>query len=157
MRDTLIYDRTASNVSTLKKLSKIRYQDMTDQQKQEWTDNLKGCYLYTDLNRVEEAVAHIAEKLAFHGFNISLQPTKTWTVDDIPTNSDMVRYISNIQTIRVVNIFPNSTPQAPTSTKIGWQEANNIEKILYDVDTILENIKQAYRYSGEIISGGDGQ
>lgn len=127
---------------------------MTSTQKQLWKDNLKGCYLYTDLNRVEAAVAYIAEQMALREFNVTLRPIKTWTINDVPTKSDMERFIANIQAIRRVNIFSSSTPQAPTSTKIGWREANNIEKILYDAGTNLENIERAYRFSGEIISGG---
>ena len=62
------------------------------------TDALLGAYNHTDLNRVEAAVARIANRL---GFTLS---TKTnWTKHDIMTIEDFEgRYIKNINTVCAV-------------------------------------------------------
>lgn len=86
----------------------------------------KGAYNYSDLNRVERAVAEISD-LAGLGLI-----TKTdWKMWDIPTESDMNRYINNI--LVVYRSIPEKTnvPLPPaTMNNITYIEANNIEIIL---------------------------
>jgi hypothetical protein len=154
MLENLIYDRTSSNVQTLNELKHLRYQDMTDVQKQAWIDNLKGCYRYTDLNRVEQAVAYLGNFIVDRGFNITLQPTKTWTKYDYPTQSDMKRYLANIKAIRDLNLVLKDTPLAPTNVNIDYVDANAIEKILHDVEKVLIGIVDTYTYCGEMYCGG---
>lgn len=83
----------------------------------------KGAYNYSDLNRVERAVEEISERM---GLGLT---TKTyWAMWDIPTASDMTRYINNIKTIaRAIG----STIVLPDSmNKLTYETANDIEKIL---------------------------
>lgn len=86
----------------------------------------KGAYNYSDLNRVERAVAEISDLM---GLNLV---TKTdWGVWDVPTESEMGRYIRNIEAIH--NLLPDddNTPPVPTSmSKLTFEGANNIELIL---------------------------
>lgn len=83
----------------------------------------KGAYNYSDLNRVERAVAEISDMV---GLNLSTKTT--WTMWDIPKASDMVRYLSNVESIRrhfSIDI------QAPSSmSNLTYVGANNIELIL---------------------------
>lgn len=154
--DNLIYDRTIDNVQTIKDLSKIRYQDMTTEQRQSWIDNIKkGCYTYVDLNRVEDAVAYLDDRLKKSGISCDIELGKTWLKDDIPTIQDMQRYINNIINIRKLNIVLDTTPPSPERVNIDYIEANNIERILHDVDLMLVELTQQYLYSGEFYSGGD--
>ena len=86
----------------------------------------KGAYNYSDLNRVERAVAEISDRAG-----LGLTTKTDWKMWDIPTASQMNRYIGNINTIR--NIIPEdvSVPVAPTSmSNLTYNEANNIELIL---------------------------
>ena len=85
----------------------------------------KGAYNYSDLNRVERAVAEISD-LAGLGLT-----TKTdWKMWDIPTASDMSRYLANIASIRAL-VADDTVPIAPASmNNLTYSEANNIELIL---------------------------
>ena len=154
MLENMIFDRTQQNVDKLKELSKLRYQDMTDEQKQAWVDNLKGCLRYTDLNRVEEGIVLVGEKIKQAGFSVSLLPKKEWTKDDIPKSSDIERMLTNIGRIRDIGIYMTHTPEAPTDVRLDWSKANDIERILYDVELMLVPKTETYIYCGEIISGG---
>lgn len=86
----------------------------------------KGAYNYSDLNRVERAVAEIAD---LAGLNLE---TKTdWGVWDIPKVSDMNRYLGNIEAIR--QLIPTEVVAPPTPITMNnftYNEANNIELIL---------------------------
>ena len=83
----------------------------------------KGAYNYSDLNRVERAVAEFSRK---HGDNLT---TKTdWTMWDIPKAADMERFLSNIKSIR--DTIRSSITLPDTMNGLTYTNANNIEKIL---------------------------
>ena len=83
----------------------------------------KGAYNYSDLNRVERAVAEISDRA---GLNLI---TKTdWTMWDIPKVDDMSRYLGNIATIR--NHFAIQTSIPASMNNLTYEQANNIELIL---------------------------
>ena len=86
----------------------------------------KGAYNYSDLNRVERSVAELSDKA---GLNLV---TKTdWGMWDIPTESDMRRYLSNIAEIRLRLTDGINVPLTPTTmNNFTYNEANNIELIL---------------------------
>lgn len=86
----------------------------------------KGAYNYSDLNRVERAVAEISD---LAGLNlITKQDWKMW---DIPSVSDMSRYLGNIMAIRALIADNENVPAAPTSmSNLTYNDANNIELIL---------------------------
>lgn len=108
-------------------------------------DTTKGAYNYSDLNRVERA----AERLSIlHGLNLD---TKTdWSAWDIPTQSDMSRYLLNIRKIRQACMNPNTVAPAPESmNNLTYNDANNIEKILIAAH---ENSDRIYRM-GELFAG----
>lgn len=84
----------------------------------------KGAYNYSDLNRVERAVTEIADRA---GLNLT---TKTnWTMWDVPTEADMIRYLGNISSIKTH--FGINNIGVPTSmSNLDYAGANNIELIL---------------------------
>lgn len=86
----------------------------------------KGAYNYSDLNRVERAVAEISDRA---GLNLI---TKTdWGMWDIPKESDMRRYLENIEAIRQLILNDTEVPPTPTTmNNFTYNEANNIEVIL---------------------------
>lgn len=87
------------------------------------TDATKGAYNYSDLNRVERAVAEISD---IKGVGLI---TKTdWTMWDIPTDSDMNRYLSNIKILRDLFGIEFSLPDSMAN--MTYETANNIEKII---------------------------
>lgn len=121
--------------------------------------NKKGIYSYTDLNRVEEAVKDIAEKITDLGFALTLQTKTDWeppgnfSVSAWPVESQMLRYLRNVGEIK--RIFLIETPLPDSMEKLDWNGANNIESVLMTAFGRIEGIKQSYRYSGEIFAGED--
>ena len=86
----------------------------------------KGAYNYSDLNRVERAVAEISDRMS-----LGLVTKTDWTMWDIPTSLDMSRYLENVAVIR--SHFANviNMPEAPTTmNNFTYEHANNIELIL---------------------------
>ena len=98
-------------------------------------------YDYRDYNRVGAAVAYVAGLLnTDYGFNVAVTAKHDWTAADIPTQSDIDRYLADIQTCRAAFQQLASTPEAPGAMRYNVDTANAIEKILADVDHLLYNI-----------------
>ena len=213
--DTLITDRTEEQVNRMRQLLAKGWQAMTDEEKYEYLNGspsqlydsqnqrlndrngaavlafdgiIRGAYNYTDLNRVETAVAYVADELAgaldtlqayATEIGISWDPVfgvpydpddyedltvKTdWAETDIPSATQMARYINNIKLIR--DAIPDSSNAwiPDTMDGINYETANNIEQLLIDVDLALAALiltqegfmrsALAVYYSGEIYSG----
>lgn len=152
------------------------------------TDRTEGAwYGAADLNRVESAVQYLAEQLkaapedlkahaAALGvawdqlFYVPYDPsaydpeTKTdWTMTDLPTKTDMERYLSNV--VALTGALEAAYPELPdTMRKIKWDGANAIERALEllhgalldetaRLTTLIDNTAAAWNYAGETYAG----
>lgn len=152
--NSLITDRTASDVRRWEELNAKAFSDMTAEEQAEWLAGMKGAYNTADLNRVGKAVAYIAQRLQAAGNDIEVSPKTDWTRKDIPSPAQMVHYLEQIQKVRDVLAVYQTTPAVPADMEgLTHSEANDIEKILLDVDELITNMIAAYYYSGELYGG----
>lgn len=94
----------------------------------------KGAYNYSDLNRVERAVAEISDLAG-----LALVTKTDWGVWDVPTVSEMNRYLGNIEIIRAKLTDGTSAPPIPVSmSNLTYGDANNIEQILIAAYTAVK-------------------
>ena len=78
----------------------------------------------------------------------------TWYELDWPTPETMTIYLLNVAAFRSVFSVMKSTPSVPKdAVGLMVQEANNIEKILVDVNELLMKSTQVWFYSGELFAG----
>lgn len=130
---TLITDRTAEDVAN---------------------KTAKGFYNASDLNRVGAAVQYVAERFAAQGYTVSVSPKTDWLASDIPTASELETYRQNIATLRALIAVMKSTPETPETMRfLDYIKANDIERILLDLDTLLTNAALAWYQSGELFAG----
>lgn len=98
-------------------------------------DTDKAYIAYTDLNRLEEACAYLAERL-----DVTIQ-TKVWEIKDFRTESEMERLLTNIKKLRAAYYTKSSTPVTPTKiTFSSIYQANNIEQILKDLGDMYDSM-----------------
>lgn len=151
----LIYDRSQEDVDRWKELHDKGWAAMNDVERSEWLGFMKGRYTSEDMNRVETAVKSLSARLFELGYLTRPQITKTdWGAKSYPLRKDMERYFGNVAEIRAaIPLFP-TTPHAPTvNGGLDFKKANDLEKILFDVDQITTVIPKAYHYAGEIFCG----
>lgn len=130
---TLITDRTAGDVAN---------------------KTAKGFYNASDLNRVGAAVQYVAERFAAQGYTVAVSPKTDWLASDIPTASELETYRQNIATLRGLIAVMPTTPETPETMRfLDYIKANDIERILLDLDTLLTNAALAWYQSGEIYAG----
>ena len=158
--DTLITDRTQADEERVEELAAKGYDAMSDAEKAEWDGEMKGAYDASDLNRVESAVAYLAELLvllpielkeyaaskgvAFDAFfdvpydsDAYVLTTKTdWAEPDNPTPEQMARYLENVKSLR--RALDYATSDLPGSMdNLDIDGANAIEKALKGLDVAI--------------------
>lgn len=152
----LITDRTIRDVTRRNALAQKGWANMSSSERTEWLTGsaAKGSYNYTDLNRVESAVGYLNDQLLSCGYSADIHPVRAWTATDVPTIGDMARYLDNIRAIRRVLPVLGTTPSVPASmSKLTYSAANDIEEILRDVETLVNNMIASFHYCGEIYGG----
>nr|DAW41343.1 MAG TPA: hypothetical protein [Caudoviricetes sp.] len=151
----LITDRVQADVDRVAALAgRVSAGTATDAEQTEWASDLKGAYNASDLNRVGAAVAYVAGRLTGYGYVVSVSPRQDWQVTDIPTPESMTAYLADVATLRAALTVAAGTPEVPEDMeRLTWQEANDIEQILVDVDELLTRMAAAWFYSGELYAG----
>lgn len=152
--DTLVTDRTYEDVQLWQTLKALGWEGMSPTQQAKWSAGLKGAYNALDLNRVNEAMEYLADVFTSYGYAVTLQPTPTWSVGEIPNEEQMAAYLANVSELRAVLDMPSTTPAVPEDMALlTYIEANNIEQILVDINQLLLNAAAAWYYAGELFSG----
>ena len=114
----------------------------------------KGCYTADDFNRVGTAIVYLAEKLNEYGYHPSVDVKINWFVSDIPPLSLMETYLANVQALINAYYTLTTTPAPPASmANLTFTDANNIEQILLDMNTLLENMIAQFKFSDTFYCG----
>lgn len=152
--DTLVTDRTEADASRYSELRDKGWAAMTTAERAEWVAGMKGAYNASDLNRVASAMAYLSQRFASAGYSVPISSPTDWANGDIPTKGDLDTYLDDLRRIRAALAVMDTTPEAPESMDyLTWAKANDIEKILVDVDDALGRLLLSPFYSGEIYSG----
>lgn len=157
---TLITDRTQADVDRWRTLRSKGWSAMTAAERTEWVAGLKGAYNATDLNRVTAAIEALTETLESYGYDVAYEPVEVatgrteWLVRDIPTPEQLTAYLANVSTLRAVLELPEATPAVPADMgKLTAEEANDIERILLVIGTVINDMTRAWYFSGDLFTG----
>ena len=155
--DNLVTDRTQADVERVKALAAKGFAAMTADEQAEWLAGMKGAYNAADLNRVGTALNYLAGRLgAICGMSIAWSAKTDWAVTDIITASQAAEYRRQIQDIRDALTYPANAPDVPEIALLTYAGANDIERILTICETLVDNVINAFRYTGaaECAMGG---
>ena len=158
MFENLITDRTQADVARWLTLRNKGYSNMTEEERAEWAaGNMKGAYNPPyDMNRVGFALNYLRDRLVEAKY---LTPSvfsakEDWTTADVPTEADLTKYLKYVSTVReALAQFPTTPPTPENTGGLDYQEANNIEKILVDIDQLITNMLAARYFCGELYAG----
>lgn len=123
--ENLIYDRTQNDLEQ---------------------NTSKAYYNYTDLNRVEEWCEYLANSLNLYSYPVNIQVKKNWQMSDFPTSSEMERIRQNVNDLKEAYFAFTEIPENLEYMTI--EKANDIEKILSEIDFILTSMENNFIYSG---------
>ena len=78
----------------------------------------------------------------------------TWYHSDIPQTNELNAYLQNVRWLREAMALLPNTPEVPADMEgFTFTEANDIERILVNIETVINLMIQSWMYSGEIFSG----
>ena len=143
--DELIYDRTEADLEIPKACKKqnIPYP----------SDNLRYSWDYRALNRTEQAMEYLNQIFKELGYFKAMEFKTNWTDEEI-TPEQANRYINNLRTLREFIIMESTTLVAPnTINGMSIDRANDIEKILHDIDLVLQHVIANFRYANDLYCG----
>lgn len=149
--DTLITDRTQKDVDRVAEVKqKMKDGTATAADISEYLSGaMKGAYNASDLNRVDEAVQYLAEKITDLGYPVSIPKREVWKETDWITKSKLDRYLSDISTLgSTIKLF-SWTPKVTSMDKMTFKTANDIEKILLCIKFAIDKIIGSYRKCGQ--------
>ena len=114
----------------------------------------RGFYNATDLNRVGAAVEYVAGRFQALGYDCPVSVKKDWSESDTPTMGQMETYRLNIAHLRAVISVMASTPETPETMRfLDYIKANDIERILLDLDKLLDKLTKSWYFSGDLYAG----
>lgn len=147
--EQMITDRTQADVDKVSQYQALTYANLTAQQKAEWdAATLKGSWNYTDLNRVIRAIHYIADLLHSYGYLFSISALKQWQYNEDIYYEDIQVYLKEIAVLRnQIEVF-ETTPIVPYEFDLSYQIANDLEKILVDLDSILTSMGKVFILAG---------
>lgn len=141
-----VYDRTQADVDRVQELRNIGWENMTDSEKTEWQQGMKGAFNLSDVRRNENNCYVIAQLL-----NIFLVTCK----DNLPTYPDKTYFdslLKNVTALRNAGYRYAETPEVPQQPINTYQKINDIEKILHDIYEVYNS--NFVHYAGEEIYAG---
>lgn len=112
---------------------------------------LKGCLNLLDLNRIEENIAYLADKMESFYYAPNIRG-KSWTNVDMPNQNDMSRIVDNIRSLISAFYTPDNPPPLPT-TMLSYSDINAIEENLYLIKQMLDCMQSSFDKVGTIKCG----
>lgn len=143
--------------------------------------DLKGCLNVSDINRIEENIAYLSERLLGTVYSSDLFTerlkyengkwidqdlpveqvratlvkevypldifTKQWHKDDLPTELDVQRIISNVRSLIESFYQSSNAPTLPT-TMLSFNDVNSIERNIDLIKYLLDCMVSSFRTSG---------
>lgn len=106
----------------------------------------RGTLTYNTLNRITTKQRELARILRDMGYYVSLVITQ-WTKDDIFGESDFKRIVdNNIKLRKAFYVYSNTPMDAVAMYR--YNEINALERILYDLERMIQYTKSQYRRCG---------
>ena len=124
--DKLIFDRTQ--------------QDIINKTK-------KSYYNVDDLIRINDWIKLLSDYL---GLGLVIE---TYSLGQIITLNNINLILDNIQTLKDNWYVANDTPYTPIANGYNYKSANDVEKILSDLNDFMISVESDFKFSGTFYSG----
>ena len=148
----MIFDRTQNDVDTAIVLRREKVQTFQELTESEIATLEKGTMTINTLNRIENKQDILKGLFNEMGYWNTQITNKAWGENDIFNVDKFQRIIDNTNILRQAFFVYKGTPNTPPIS-YHWQDINALEKILYDLDVMINDVKSNYRECGTFESG----
>lgn len=145
---SMIFDRTQADIDTANAIRENfvkKFKTLTGEQVSALE---RGMMTINTLNRIEEKQIELRNLINEIGYWSTNIINKTnWAVGDMFTENDFQRIIDNENILRNAFFTYKNTPVTP-KISFHFNDINSLEKILVDLDVMINDVKSNYRECG---------
>lgn len=148
----MIFDRTSYDIKKAKDIRKAKIQKFLPITEEEQKIIERGFITLSTIERINTKAKELSEQiieLKYFGSNISI---KEWQQTEIFRLSDFEAILNEIGILCDSFFVYSTTPNLPIA-RYHYTNLNDIEKILYDIDKNISDIKSLYRECGNYECG----
>lgn len=148
----MIFDRTQNDVDTAIILRDTKVKKFEELTENEIATLEKGTITYNTLNRIENKQAILKGLFNEMGYWNTPITNKVWGENDIFNVDEFQRIIDNTNVLRLAFFVYKDTPSTPPIS-YHYNDINALEKILYDLDVMINDVKSRYKRCGTFRCG----
>lgn len=148
----MIFDRTQNDIDTAIRLRSEKVQNFQELTEDEIATLEKGTMTINTLNRIEVKQEELKNLFNDMGYWNTAITNKAWDYTQIFNVDEFQRIIDNTTVLREAFFTYTDTPGTP-SVSYYFEDVNALEKILYDLDVMINDVKSNYRECGNFESG----
>lgn len=149
----MIFDRTQNDVDTAILLRREKVQAFQELTEHEIAKLEKGTLTINTLNRIESKQEELKNLFNDMGYWNTPISTRQWAYGDIFVGTQFDRILNNLEILIKAFFIYKNTPNVPDNNYRKYQTINDVEKIIYDLDVMINNVKSHYRECGAFESG----
>lgn len=149
----MIFDRTQNDVDTAILLRDTKVKKFETLTESEIATLEKGTITINTLNRIESKQEELKNLFNDMGYWNTPTTNKTWDFSGIFKGEEFDRILNNLEILRKAFFAYKNTPDIPNNNYRKYQTINDVEKILYDLDVMINDIKSYYKECGTFECG----
>ena len=149
----MIYDRTQGDIESALSLRMKKVQTFQELSEAEIEILERGFLTINTLNRIEskqDELKNLFNEIGYWNTPIS---TRQWAYTDIFKGTQFDRILYNLDVLTEAFFTYRDTPNIPDNNYRKYQTINDVEKILYDLDIMINDVKSHYRECGTFECG----
>lgn len=148
----MIFDRTQNDVDTAIVLRREKVQKFQELTGSEIETLEKGTLTINTLNRIENKQEKLKNLFNDMGYWNTPITNKVWDETDIFNVDEFERILNNVNILRQAFFVYKDTPNTPP-VSYHYNDINTLEKILYGLDVMINDVKSHYRECGNFECG----
>jgi hypothetical protein len=148
----MIFDRTKQDVDNAIRVRAEKVQGGLELTEEDVEILERGTMTINTLNRIEQKQSELKDLFNSMGYWNTPLESKIWNENQIFNIDDFQRLIDNTNILREAFFIFSNTPRTPVA-KYYYENINNLENILSDLDLMITDIKSRYKICGTFNCG----
>lgn len=148
----MIFDRRLEDVLLSREIIEKKVKSFLPLTDEEINVLERGTLNLSTINRIENKQVELVEKFAEIGYWVEPITNKTWDKNSLFFYDDFERINKNMDTLRE-SFFENKKMPKTPNVSYDFQTINDLEKILYELEEMIAEVRQNYAESGDVECG----
>lgn len=141
----MIFERTQEDVDEAKKIRDEKVKNFKTLSEDEINTLERGFFTINTLNRIEQKQHELYTNLLEYGYDTSCINKTDWANNDIVVLSVYTRLLNNLDNLKNGFTYLKDGAATPTSM-LDIESMNAVEKILYDIENLMNNMVNSWIY-----------